>query len=204
MSRSSASSLSAALVLLVALGGGPHAGAQADDGPPAARIGAAAPELELSDLGGVVHRLSAHRGKVVVLEWIAPDCPYVAKHHAAHRTVPDLVEKFRDRGVVWLAIASGAAADRDALAARVEAWGLPFPVLLDPEGQVAAAYRAHATPHVFVIDAEGLLRYSGAIDDDWSHDRLGQVNYLDEALTTVLAGQRLERTVTVPYGCPIR
>ncbi len=203
MNRRTAASL--AVVASLVVFGGAHAGAQADDGPPAARIGAAAPELELKDLTGVTHRLSTHRGKHVVLEWIAPDCPYVAKHHAVHPTVPGLVQKFRERDVVWLAIASGAAAaDPAALSARVEAWHLDYPVLLDPDGRVATAYKAHATPHVFVIDPQGLLRYSGAIDDDWSHDRLGKTNYLDLALSTLLSGRRLERTVTVPYGCPIR
>lgn len=195
--------LSLAAAVAVALGAW-NAAAEADDGPRAPRIGAPAPDLDLLDLQGVRHELSTYRGKVVVLEWIAPDCPYVAKHHALHSTVPDLVAKFSDRQVVWLAVASGAAADPAALAARLEGWRLTYPVLLDPDGRVAAAYRAHATPHVFVIDADGVLRYTGAIDDDWSHDRLGPTNYLDLALSTVLAGQRLERTVTVPYGCPVR
>lgn len=201
MSRLRAVSVAAVLVFLI---GALHAAAQADDGPQPARIGSPAPELVLPDLKGKVHRLSEHAGKLVVLEWIAPDCPYVAKHHAAYPTIPALVDKFRDRDVVWMAIASGAAADREALAARVEAWGIRYPVLLDREGNVALAYGAHATPHVFVVDGAGVLRYSGAIDDDWSHDRLGKVNYLDQALSTLLAGERLERTVTVPYGCPIR
>lgn len=201
MTRLRALSLGITLALLI---GALHAAAQADDGPQPARIGARAPELALPDLRGEVHRLSQLEGKFVVLEWIAPDCPYVAKHHATYPTIPNLVEKFRDQNVVWLAIASGAAANPEALAARVEAWKIRYPVLLDADGRVAMAYGAHATPHVFVIDGSGVLRYSGAIDDDWSHDRLGTVNYLEQALTTLLAGQRLERTVTVPYGCPIR
>ncbi|MCO5167119.1 MAG: redoxin domain-containing protein [Planctomycetes bacterium] len=179
--------------------------AQSRGGEPArARIGAEAPSFVLPALDGQAHGLAAHRGKLVVLEWISPDCPYVAKHHERNPTVRDLLDKFSGRGVVWLAVASREAADPPRLAARAEAWGLTFPVLLDHDGVVADAYAAHATPHVFVIDPAGVLRYSGAIDDNWSPDTVGATNYVEIALSTLLAGGRLERTVTVPYGCPIR
>lgn len=178
--------------------------AQSRGEPARARIGAEAPTFVLPALDGQAHSLAAHRGKMVVLEWISPDCPYVAKHHERNPTVRDLLDKFRSRGVVWLAVASREAADPSRLAARAEAWGLTFPVLLDPDGVVADAYNAHATPHVFVIDPAGVLRYSGAIDDNWSADTVGATNYVEIALSTLLAGERLERTVTVPYGCPIR
>lgn len=172
--------------------------------PGTATIGQPAPDFTLRSVQGAEHSLAALRGKVVVLEWIAPDCAMCAKYHAKHSVVPDLVREYADEDVAFLAIASGKAAEPDQLRELLADWGLTrVPVLLDPDTNVARAYGAKATPHAFVIDKGGVLRYSGAIDGDASVDDVGGEEYLADALEAVTEGEAPTPAQTVPHGGPI-
>lgn len=177
--------------------------AVAQDAPDRARVDAPAPRFKLPALDGTEHDLDALRGKVVVLEWIATDCPYVEKHHAVRGQIPALVDVFRGRGVVWLSIASGRDADPERLRAALAPLRIDNPVLLDRSGCVARRYGARTTSQVFVIDARGVLRYSGAIDDDRSSWSVGTHNYLELALTALLAGDEVPIACTPPYGTAV-
>lgn len=174
--------------------------------PGTATIGQPAPDFTLRSVQGAEHSLAALRGKVVVLEWIAPDCAMCAKYHsqAKHPVVPDLVKEYAGEDVAFLAIASGKAAEPDQLRELLADWGLTrVPVLLDPDTNVARAYGARATPHAFVIDEGGVLRYSGAIDDDTSIDGVGGQEYLADAIEAVSKGEAPSPAQTVPRGGPI-
>ena len=167
------------------------------------RVGRAAPPVRLEDPGGKALDLAQVRGKVVVLEWIAATCPYVAKYRERHDVVPALAKKYREHGVVWWTVASGREADRERLRRARERLRLEQPILLDPTGRVARAYGVERTPHVVVLDARGVLRYEGAIDDDASIGYLGRTNYLDRALAAVLADAPVEPEVIEAHGCPL-
>lgn len=174
--------------------------------PGTATVGQPAPDFTLRSVQGAEHSLGALRGKVVVLEWIAPDCAMCAKYHsqARHPVVPDLVREWAGEGVAFLAIASGKAAEPDQLRDVLDDWGLSrVPVLLDPDTRVARAYGAKATPHAFVIDQGGVLRYAGAIDDDTSVDDVGGREYLADAIEAVTKGEAPSPAQTVPHGGPI-
>src|SRR5262245_39091763 len=127
-------------------------------------VGQPAPGFTLQDQDGHETDLGKLRGKIVVLEWTNPDCPFVQRHYGA-KTMKTLAERFRERDVVWLAINSTSYMD----AARDRAWrtqqGFSYPVLDDHAGAVGSAYGAKTTPHMFVIDRSGTLVYGGAIDD---------------------------------------
>ncbi len=145
---------------------------------------------------------------MVVLEWFNPDCPFIKKHHLDHKTMNETFAAVKDQGVVWLAINSGAPGKQGAGLERnrkaVEDYGVPFPVLLDPEGTVGRAYGARTTPHMFVIAADGTVAYAGAIDDDRSADTLGKTNDVAAALAAVLAGKPVATAETRPYGCSVK
>ncbi len=68
-------------------------------------VGGQVPEFSIKDENGVVHRLSQYEGKVVVLEWTNPDCPYVARHYDAD-TMEKLAKELGADGVVWFAVNS--------------------------------------------------------------------------------------------------
>jgi len=205
----------AALWICVGCGGGEAATPAAPAPPPlvdpAARaaVGAPAPDFALLNADGAAVKLSDHRGKVVVVEWYNPDCPFV---EYAHEKGPleKLPAQLEGRGVVWLTLnsntagAQGAGADRNRRAQGSHA--LPRPVLMDPSGAVGRAYGATVTPEVFVIDAAGALVYRGGVDDAPLGKAPGDapIPFLVDAVDAVLAGGSPKQSQTKPYGCSVK
>jgi peroxiredoxin len=183
----------------------------ADEAAPAvAEVGKPAPEFTLTDLEGKSHALSSYRGKTVVLEWFNPKCPFV---NFAHTKGPlrDQAGKETKNGVVWLAINSGAAgkqgAGADANKDGVKQYGMKHPVLLDERGEVGRKYGAEKTPHMYLVDDAGTLRYRGAIDNAPFGEVDGDgkyVNHLSAALDEVRAGKPVSTAETPAYGCTVK
>lgn len=175
-----------ALALVLSLGTTVRADERAEVGKPA-------PAFTLKDLDGKEHSLADLKGKVVVLEWFNPDCPYVKKHHVLHKTMKETAAKLAEKGVVWLAINSGAEGKEGAGPERnkraKEEHAIVYPILLDMDGKVGKAYGARSTPAMYVIDAQGNLAYAGAIDDNKSPKELGAINYVARAVEALLASQ---------------
>lgn len=164
----------------------------------------AAPDFELADQNGETHKLSDYRGKIVVLEWTSPECPFVKRHYAdGHTTMIDLAEKF-DGDVVWLAIDSSHFATAEAASKWAKQKGISSPILLDTDGEVGRLYEARTTPHMFVIGREGELLYNGAIDNDSNGKSDAPVNYVEAAVSSALAGEPVETARTTPYGCSVK
>jgi peroxiredoxin len=168
-------------------------------------VGQPAPDFTLPDLDGRTVSLSGLRGKVVVLEWINPNCP-VSRRHADARTMSTTAAKHPD--AIWLAVnstnpGSGDFVEPAAHRTYNESKGIGYPVLYDRSGEVGRAYGAKTTPHMYVIDPEGKVAYMGAIDDA---PRGGEasVNYVDSALAALAAGGRPEPASTRPYGCSVK
>jgi len=167
-------------------------------------------QIALPDTEGNMHSLHEYlqAGQVVVLEWFNADCPFIRKHHEHHQTMNETFAQYRDQGVVWLAINSSAEGKQGAGLERnqraVKEYAMPFPVLMDPDGAVGKAYGAKTTPHMFVIAADGVVAYAGAIDDDRSAGDLGDTNYVAEALEQVLAGKAVKVSETRAYGCSVK
>lgn len=177
-----------------------------------AKIGAAAPGFSLPDTLGTSHSLADFRGKVVVLEWLNHDCPFVKKHYDSGN-MPALQAKYTAQGVVWLSINSSAPGKQGNYAPEKanelsrQKKSSATAVLLDPDGKVGKAYGAKTTPHMFVIDAAGVLRYAGAIDSVASADPADVAkadNYVAQALDAVLAGKPVVTASTTAYGCSVK
>jgi len=177
-----------------------------------AEIDKPAPDFELRDLDGHPFKLSQARGKTVVLEWFNPECPFVRASHTKG-SLKGLAEKYISKGIVWVAINSGAAGKQgygvEANRAGRERYGLSHPILLDETGDVGHAYGAKHTPHMYVIDGKGTLVYRGAIDN--SPDGEGEspqggtlVNYVEAALADVAAGRPVKTKETEAYGCSVK
>jgi peroxiredoxin len=177
-----------------------------------ATLNAAAPDFELPDLGGKLVKLSSFRGKPVVLEWFNPGCPFVKASHTKGSLVTTAAEHGK-RGVVWLAINSGAPGKQghgvEANREAKQLFKLEHPVLLDEAGRVGRAYGAAHTPHMYVIDKDGILVYRGAIDN--SPDGEGEsptggklVNYVTAALADLAAGRAVTTPETEAYGCSVK
>ena len=204
------------LTTLIAIVGLAIAGSssQADSKPAPSSpvVGKPAPDFALPDLGGKEVKLSSFKGKVVVLEWFNPGCPFVKNSHTVGSLV-DTAKRQTKTGVVWLAINSGAPGKQgNELAmntAAAKTWSLSHPILRDEAGTVGKSYGATNTPNMFVIDKTGTVVYAGAIDN--SPDGEGQspqggklVNYVDAALGDLAAGRSVQTAVTKPYGCGVK
>jgi peroxiredoxin len=169
-----------------------------------------APDFTLTDTAGVSHSLSKYLadGKIVVLEWFNPDCPFIIKHHKLNKTMNETFANMGHKGVVWLAVNSSAAGKQGAGLERNQAahkeYEMSFPILMDESGKVGRAYGAKTTPHMFIIGKDGKLFYSGAIDDDPSPTQAGQRNYVISALRAALEGRPAPEPTTKPYGCSVK
>jgi peroxiredoxin len=174
--------------------------------------GEAAPDFTLTDSQGVEHSLSDFEGKIVVLEWINKGCPFVAKFYDDGH-MQSWQEQYTEGEVVWLTICSSAPGKQGHMSA--DEWQSyqsqtnmgSTAVLLDEDGRVGKAYGARTTPHMYVIDAEGTLRYQGAIDSKKSTktaDIDGATNYVAEAIEALQNGSDIATTDTQPYGCSVK
>jgi peroxiredoxin len=211
------SSLSLVVLAALSLAGVSCASAAGDAAPPAdppsaapstaaavAAVGAAAPAFSLADQSGRKVSLADFAGSVVVLEWINPDCPFVQRHAKA-KTMSTLAAKYKDQGVVWLGVNSTHYMDAQANRKWADDNSLGYIVLDDRTGEVGRSYGARTTPHMFVIDKSGTLVYQGAIDDDQSGSKgSAAANYVDAALSEVLAGTPVSAPQTKPYGCSVK
>jgi hypothetical protein len=167
------------------------------------------PDVAFTDSTGKPHRLSAFRGKTVVLEWLNPACPYVQRHYRSGN-LPTLQAEAAAAGIVWLQVNSNAMGDLDPKATAE--WQRKQNVVAtayirDVSGALGRHFCAGKTPHFAVVAPDGVLAYQGAIDDQPS----GSVatvanarNYVKAALAALKAGQRIDPSRTEAYGCAVK
>jgi len=175
----------------------------AEPKPKVAKVGLPAPGFALEDQDGNTVKLSDFAGKIVVLEWINPDCPYSRRHYVK-KTMKSLATKYAPKGVVWLAINTTHYFTNEKNREWVKKHKLPYPILNDQPGDVGRMYGAKTTPDMRIIDAKGKLVYSGAIDDDPRGRAESPTNYVAKALDEVLAGEKVSTPMTKPYGCSVK
>ena len=175
-------------------------------------IGEAAPAFKATDSNGTSQALADYKGKVVVLEWNNPQCPFVRKHYGAGNMQKQQAEAAA-AGVVWLTVNSGAAGKQghlDAAAAKAyvaEQKAAPAAYLIDTDGSVGRAYAAKTTPQIAIIDRDGILRYNGAIDSIPSadvEDIKDATQYARQALAEIAAGKPVSVATSEPYGCSVK
>jgi len=176
-----------------------------------AEIGKPAPDFAATDFNGKTHKLSDYKGKIVVLESYNQDCPFCHNHYKTG-AMQELQRDLTAKGVIWLLVNSVApkySNHRSPDTAKKEwadqkiaatAW------LDDGSGHIGKEYGMRTTPHLFVIDKNGVLAYQGAIDDRPSPDGDPRTarNYVRESVQSLLASQKVKVTQTKPYGCGVK
>jgi len=192
--------LGTAVVILAA-----SATAMAGDGK-AVKIGEPAPNFTLTDTTGKKRSLSEYAGKIVVLEWTNSECPVVQRCYKKN-TIQETVGHVKkiDKDVVWLAINSTNHTNNEQNAKWIKRYELNYPILLDIDGTVGHEYDARRTPHMFVIDKSGILRYHGALDsarDDPKPEK--PVNYVVNAVQQLAGGETVAPYYIKPYGCSVK
>jgi peroxiredoxin len=178
----------------------------------AVKVGESAPDFQATDSNGQAHKLSQYRSKFVVLEWHNTGCPYTRKHYESGN-MQRLQREWTGKGVVWFTIISSASGQQGYVTAQQENDYLkqmkasPSAVLLDPQGDVGRLYSAKTTPHMFVINPEGVLVYDGAIDNKATTDQADistAKNYVSQALEEAMANKPVSIPTSRPYGCSVK
>jgi peroxiredoxin len=166
-------------------------------------IGDPVPDVSVPDENGAAHKLSDHRGKVVVFEWTNPDCPFVQRHYGAD-TMEKLSAELGATGVVWYAVNSTHYNKPSDTIAWKKEQGFQYATLQDNDGKLGHLMGARTTPHMFVVGPDGKLAYAGAIDDDPRGRADQPKNYVANATQSILAGAALDPKSTEPYGCSVK
>lgn len=156
------------------------------------------PDFELPDLNGKLHRLSDHRGRILIVNFWSCECPHSER---IDKAILSMFVQWQD-DVAMLTIASNCNETAEALREAAESRRLPN-VLHDANCEAADLFGAQTTPHVFILDRDGILRYRGAVDDVTFRQRTPTRFFLNEVVESLLAGQLPALTETPAYGCAI-
>ena len=178
----------------------------------ALQTGDMAPDFTLTDTNGQSHSLGEFKGKTVVLEWFNPDCPFVKKHYDS-QNMQNLQKKYIEQGAIWLSINSSAEGKQGFYSSQEynrlteEKDASPTALLLDRSGDVGRLYGAQTTPHMYIINTNGVLVYQGAIDSIPSVDVADIAtaqNYVQAALDEIAQGKPVTTSTTKSYGCSVK
>jgi len=170
-------------------------------------VGKTAPAFTLNSFDGTAISLSDYKGKIVVLEWLNYECPYVRYHYEKKNTMIELADKYKAENVIWLAVNSTKHLTPETDKEFADEHELDYPILSDSSGVVGLAYGAKTTPHIFIIDTDGNIAYDGGIDNSpLGIPPAGEelINYVDKALTELLGGKTVSTSKAKPYGCSVK
>ncbi len=171
------------------------------------QAGKTAPAFTLNSFDGTAISLSDYTGKIVVLEWLNPECPYLRYHYEKEKTMIELADKYKDKDVVWLAVNSTKHLTPETDKEFADKHNLDYAILSDSSGVVGRAYGAKTTPHIFIIDTDGNIAYDGGIDNaPLGIPPAGEalINYVDKALAELIDGRTVSTLNTKPYGCSVK
>ena len=176
-------------------------------------VGEPAPDFTAVDsISGKEIKLSDLKGKIVVMEWTNNGCPFVRKHYDSNN-MQALQKETAGEDLTWISIVSSAKDKQGYLTAEEsnavikEEDASPNYKILDASGELGGLYDAKTTPHMFVIDTDGTLRYAGAIDSDSSPRESsieGATNYVRDAVASLRSGEEIKVASSQPYGCSVK
>lgn len=157
-----------------------------------------APDFVLPDVHGRLHRLCDYRGRIVIVNFWSAECPHSAR---TDQVILDLLEKWNGE-VELLSIAANQNESVQLVEEVANVRRIPK-ILIDAGHVVADQYKAITTPHIFVLDRDGILRYRGAVDDVTFRRREATQSFLREAIEALLHGEIPTLSETTAYGCAI-
>jgi len=175
-----------------------------------ALVGAVVPTFSWTDTDGRSARLDDYRGRIVVLEWTSPVCPY-SQYRYDTGIIQHTQEQILNQGGVWLTLLSAGRGQSGYMTVSESRkmqkmhHAHPTAVIRDTDSRIARMLGATTTPHIAVINIDGVLVYSGGFDSSpapWEED--GPVkNYVLETLQDLRAGRPVRVPITRAYGCMI-
>jgi peroxiredoxin len=175
-------------------------------------IGDKAPHFSLPNEENQIIDLKNYQGKYVILEWLNHGCPFVKKHYSVGNMQKIQKELQNDR-VVWFSIISSAKGKQghstpaEALADKKRVGSNALNILIDEDGKVGGQYGAKTTPHMFIINPQGVIVYEGAIDSIASTDSADitkSTNYIIAAFENITNNENIKTPKTKAYGCSVK
>jgi thiol-disulfide isomerase/thioredoxin len=169
-------------------------------------VGAKAPKFSLVNaVDGATVTMQPNDGRVKVVVFTCNQCPYAK---AFEPRIIEIANRFGAKGVTFYAVdpnddtkfAEESLANMKARAIEKE---YPFPYLKDGDSSIARAYGARVTPHIFVVDGEGTVRYRGYVDDS-AKPAERKTTGLTDALGALLDGREVANADTRAFGCTIK
>lgn len=171
-------------------------------------IGSYAPDFELPGIDDQVHHLSSYleRCRVVGVIFMCNHCPYVRLYL---ERLKQIQVDFQNQGFTLIGINANDSNtfpedSFENMKSFASEQQLNFPYLWDSTQDVACSFNAEKTPQVFLIDNQGILRYSGGIDDKAENPEAVQKQYLREAIAQMLQGETPTTTSTAAIGCSVK
>lgn len=168
--------------------------------------GVKAPRFSLKGTDGKTHAFDDMKGtKATAVVFTCNACPFAKAYEDRLIT---LARQYADRGVRFIAINANDPKivpqdGFDEMVTRAKEKSLPYPYLLDDTQEIAKAYGAQVTPHVFLFDSEGIIRYRGRVDDSAKEAEVKSSD-LKNALEAVLAGKPVPEPATKAFGCGVK
>jgi len=169
-------------------------------------VGTKAPGFTLTNaVDGKSVRFAPGDGKLAVVVFTCNQCPYAK---AFEDRIIALGNEYAKRGVAFYAVDSNddAAYSVESMAemkSRAVAKHYPYPYLKDGDSRIARAYGARVTPHIFVVDGTGVIRYRGYVDDSARAEERQHAG-LHDALDSLLGGKSVAVASTKAFGCSIK
>ena len=173
---------------------------------PQLEIGAKAPAFSLKGTDGKIHTLDAVKGsKGTVVVFTCNHCPYAK---AYEDRLIEIARAYEAQGVRFVAINPNdpkvqPADGFEEMVTRAKEKGFPYPYLVDGTQEIAKAYGAQVTPHLFVFDGALTLRYRGRVDDNVKGDQV-TVHDLRNALDALVKGSEPSVPATKAFGCSVK
>jgi peroxiredoxin len=171
------------------------------------KIGDKSPDFNLPGVDGNNYSLSYFNDtKVLIVMFTCNHCPYA---QAYEDRLIDLQNEFKDKGVVFIAINPNDDKNYpednfENMVKRAREKVFNFPYLRDKSQNIARAYGASHTPHIFVFDEQRVLRYTGKIDDNWREPNKVKERYLRDAILALLEKSEIKNPETYAIGCTIK
>nr|MBS0036682.1 thioredoxin family protein [Saprospiraceae bacterium] len=171
------------------------------------KIGDVAPDFSLKNVDGTIVSLSDYEdanGFIVIFS--CNHCPFVV---AYEDRMNDLHDQYATKGFPLIAINPNdpelvPADSFEKMRERAAEKGFQFPYLLDEGQTVYPQYGATRTPHVFLLDSDKVVRYIGAIDDNYQDEEGVTEKFLENAISAVAKGETPDPAVTRAIGCTIK
>ena len=169
-------------------------------------VGSKVPAFQLTNaVDGKTVSFEPGDGKVSVVVFTCNQCPYAK---AFQPRLNEIARAYSAKGVNFYAVNPNdsekfSEETLENMKARAVANAYPFPYLKDGDSAVARSFGARVTPHVFVVDGKGTLRYRGYIDDSAKPEQRSKTG-LSNALDALLANGQVAEAVTREFGCTIK